>query len=164
MTFKDFLDVTLFVGFCFLTAGTLLVSWSDKFYKVFYENYLLHPEDLFYWGLGLFAFNLIYGLNLYFSSKGSCLSIKMSSGLLEIDKKLLKDLIDLTTKRSFADLNMESEVEIQEDQTLSITAKSDPIDFKKHKMVLKKLEKEIGLELSNTLSYKRPFLFNLKMR
>lgn len=163
MSFKDFLDIVLFMGTCFLSVSALLIGSFDRFYKLFYEKCLLQPEFIFYWGLGFFVFSILYGLNLYSSSKGTYLSMQMSAGPLEIDKKVLKELIDHTTNKNFSELNMESEVEIVENQ-IEITAKSDPIDFKKHKKILRKLEKEIGQELSKTLSYKKPFQFNLKMK
>lgn len=164
MRYKDFLDTFIFIGLCILTVSFFTLSLEGGAYEYFYQNILLYPNTFFYWGLVLAFFTIVYGLSLYAASRGSFLMLRMKGGKAQMDQKMLEDLINCVTKKSFSHLHIKNQVEIQEDETLEITAETDPIDFNRHKLILEKLEKEISHELSQTLSYKKPFTFNLKMR
>jgi len=164
MRYKDFLDAFVFIGLCAISVALFAISSETGAYQYFYRSVLLYPESLFYWGLCVSLFTLLYGLAIYAATRGSFLVLKMKGGKAEVDQKILKKLVDCVTKKNFSELSIVNKVEIKEDQTLQITAETDPIDFNRHKIILEKLEKEIGHELSETLSYKKPFTFKLRMR
>lgn len=83
---------------------------------------------------------------------------------IEVDKNLLKGLVDVVLERDFSSMNIESSVEVKEDNSIWIETKTNTLSFKEQKKVLQQLEKKIGKALSESLAYKAPFYLTLKMR
>lgn len=149
--------VAVLLGGCFL----VMLPWAPAFrFKL--AAFFAEREDLFL-PIGVVILSLGFLLLVVFYEPNRRrffqVNMKASASPADIQEELLLTHLSLYWKKLFPKESLMTDVFIHRNQKIELIAEIPPLAEQERKLVLEKVEKEMGALLATQLGYQREFLF-----
>ena len=149
----------LFVVFTFFGFGFVLVCLPfAPETRILLADALLNEPDLWsFLGIGCFALAFLCALGFYALSRGRFLVLQMGKHVLAMDETVLRETIEPSLSRVFAEKLSLDHVEIVRRRDLEIGVSLSPMDEEEREKLLLEAEQHLETLLRERFGYRRPF-------
>jgi hypothetical protein len=161
-----FSAVQLFVVVIILGLGAFLIGLAKAPHvKLLITELINSSSPLFsLLGYSMLLIGTILLFGFYAMNRGQYYKVKMKCNHAEVDVSIIQDYIEKYWKDILPEQEAYLDVILHRDQKLEIIARMSNYSFEQHKMLLEKIERDLGTLLSKNLGYNKEFLFTVVVK